>query len=232
MIFGTIHFPGKFGGLIKKDLRYFRRLLDSYIGIAITLATCSYLVFSARPEAGFVWAALIAVFLGNAAIGFNSFGLDSAAGFDRYLLFPVGNKTLLRTKNTAFVVAIAIQAIPIVGLAFWRLGFTNGSLTVIEAGLLTLAYLIYGNVMSVTQPAKMYFFRFSSGGSPISALGGAIFGSLPGLLMLRFLLEDSPFVVWQIAGMILVYSVLYVVSISWSANYFGRNRERIRLSIS
>jgi hypothetical protein len=63
------------------DFRYFRRLLDTYLGLAAAMLACLYLVVADVPSAGIFWSFIVVVFLCNGALAFNGFGLDNRAGF-------------------------------------------------------------------------------------------------------------------------------------------------------
>src|SRR5205807_1807467 len=156
-----LNLPGAAGGFAAKDFRYFRKLLDPYFGVLATIMGCFYLVNSTVPSAAGASVFVIIVFISHAPLAFNSFGLDTRSGLDRYALLPATGATILRGKNLAFLVVIGIQVAPIIGLTCWRLGLSAGALTLLEVASLAGAYLAWGNWMSITLPTKMEFFRFA-----------------------------------------------------------------------
>jgi hypothetical protein len=104
-------------------------------------------------------------------------------------------------------------------LAVWHLGLGPALLGVIEGSLIAIAYMTWGNLIAIGHRFKMEFFRFSSGGSPIDALAGVIFGSLPGAIAIR-LFGWSYW--WAIIAMTIVYCGMYWASLVWSGRKFDR----------
>lgn len=220
-------FPGKTGGLSAKDVRYFRRLLDPYLGL-LAGALCSfYLVTADVPSSGVFWIFIIIIFVPNASVAFNYFGLDNRSGLNRYTLLPVNGREILFSKNVAFVTVISVQLFLMILLAGWRLGLGVAVLGLVEAASLALAYMTWGNWMAVNHPFKMQFFRLSSGGPPIDAIGGVVFGSLPGVVAIRLFHENKPGILWIIILILLFYGALYLSSIMWVGRNFERKWERI-----
>lgn len=215
-------FRNKTGPISVKDLRYFRRLLDPYLGFILTVLGCFYLVFAERPGVEVFWICIIFIMFPNASLAFNSFGLDNKDGLDRYVLFPLTGREVIVSKNVSIFIFMAMQVAPVILFALWRLGFEAAQLGSIEAIVLMLAYLTWGNVISVSHRFQMEFFRFSSGGTPIDALVGVIFGSLPGAIAMRLF---SWRMWWAVALMVVIYFLMYAGSIVWS----GRRFERVRL---
>jgi len=220
-------FPGKMGGLSAKDFRYFRRLLDPYLGL-LAGALCSfYLVTADAPSSDVFWIFIIIIFVPNASVAFNCFGLDNRSGLDRYTLLPVNGKEIMLSKNLAFITVIGVQLLLMILLAGWRLGLGVAALGLVEVALLALAYMTWGNWLSVNHPFKMQFFRLSSGGAPVDVLGGVVFGCLPGVVAIRLFHENKPGVLWITILMLLLYGALYLCSVIWAGRNFERKRERI-----
>src|SRR5262249_34080784 len=61
--FASLTLPGQLGGLVAKDFRYFRRLLDFHLGIAVTLLGHVYLLSAGTPNVNIFLSLLIVVFL-------------------------------------------------------------------------------------------------------------------------------------------------------------------------
>lgn len=225
-------FPGKTGGLSAKDFRYFRRLLDPYLGLLVGALCSFYLATADNPSPDAFWIFIIIVFVPNAILAFNCFGLDNQAGLDRYALLPVSGKEIIFSKNLAFAAVISVQLFLMFLLAGWRLGLSVVALGFVEAASLAFAYTTWGNWMAVSHPFKMQLFRFSSGGSPIDAIGGVVFGSLPGAVVMYLLRTDSYSAVWKIALVLLVCAALYFVSIVKVGKHFDRKRESLARALS
>jgi len=206
-------FLGKTGPLSAKDFRYFRRLLDPYFGLLAGALGCFYLLSADTPTPEVFWIFIVLVFCPNAILTFNAFGLDSQSVIDRYALLPLSGREIIWSKNKAYVVTMLFELAPLFVLAMWRLGPSTVFFGIIEAALLSLAYLIWGNTIAVTHRFKMQFYRFSSGGSPIDALAGVIFGSVPGAIALQ-VFGGSKW--WVALIMLIVYGVLYWCSLTWS----------------
>ena len=164
----SIGFPGKLGGLVAKDFKYFRRLLDVYLQALAVGAGCVYLATAELPTRGIFLAFIVIFFLLGAAVPFNAFGLDQSAGLDRYALFPLPGKAIILSKNLAYLVVIAIQLTPLLLLALWQLGIRTTGIGLVMAAAQAFAYLSFGNWMSVSHPVKMQFFRFASSGAALA----------------------------------------------------------------
>jgi hypothetical protein len=213
-IFSSLRIPGPVGGLAAKDFRYFRRLLDPYLGVLAAALGSFYLVTAEVPSAGFFQVFLLSVFVLNAAPAFNSFGLDNRAGMDRLKLMPVTGTTILLSKNLAFMMIVGIQIAPLILLGGWRLGPLLGVLGIIEAAAVAAMYMAWGNWMSVNYPVKMHFFQFSSSnGQVVEVLAGIIFGSLPGVIAIILLNTSGVAAAWKIALLLFLSVLIYTISV-------------------
>jgi hypothetical protein len=228
---GRLEFPGRFGGLLKKDLRYFTRLLDLYFALPVVILFVNYLVWTSDPSPAIFRVVLILLFLTSISMAGNVFGLDTPLGLDRYNLFPLSGRDILFSKNLAFVVIFGILAAAIFPFALWRFGVRVTALGLVELVLLMLAYTSWGNWMSVRDPHKMQFYRFSAGGSPADGVTGMLFGSLPGVIMIYLLNQDSSQALWLIIPMTALSLVLYYLSVTRSGRRFEERQEHIRNSL-
>ena len=173
------------------------------------------------------------MFVCNASLAFNLFGLDNRAGIERLKLLPVTGKTILLSKNLAFLMFVSIQVMPLILLAGWRLGLPLGVFGIVEAAALTAMYLTWGNWMSVNHPFKLQFFQFSSSnGVVVEALAGIIFGSLPGLIASYSLHTDGFGAAWKIALILLFSSLFYFVSVMHMGVRFAQKQDRISSALS
>jgi hypothetical protein len=232
-MFNWLRIPGPAGGLAAKDFRYFRRLLDPYLGVLAAVFSCFYLVTADVPSAGVFQVLLLAVIIPNSALAFNLFGLDNRSEMERLRLMPVSGKTILLAKNLAFLMIVGVQVMPLVLLGCWRLGPLIGAMGLVEAMSMTAMFLVWGNWTSVNQPFKMHFFQFSSSnGQVVEAIGGLIFGSLPGMIAIYLLHSEGPVATWKIALILLCCAGLYLVSVSYLGNRFAQKQDRILNALS
>ena len=226
-----LRLPGRLGGLVSKDFRYFRRLLDSYFGVLASASCCLHLLVAADPSADVARILILVIFLGNSAIAFNLFGLDDRSGLDRYTLLPLSGKVTVLSKNLAFSLLVAAQLLPIFALVSLRLGVGETASELLEAVSVTAAYLAWGNWMSVSHPLKLQFFRFSSSGSALADnIGGLIVGSAPGVVAIWAL--RGPGVPWIVILVTLVSLALYALSLVLFGRRFERRREQMAVALS
>jgi len=225
--------PGASGRLAAKDLRYFRRLLDPYFGLLASALCCFYLVSSDAPSVSVVWIFIVIVFIPNSPLAFNSFGLDTRSGLNRYALLPASGATIMQGKNLAYVLIASVQVCPIILLVSWRFGLWVSAVGLVEAASLTAAYLAWGNWMSITFPTKMQFFRFAPvSGSLPEIIAGVVFGSIPGVLVIYVLWTKAEQALWAVLLILLVGAILYFFATIQSGKRFEQQREKIVRSIS
>jgi hypothetical protein len=228
---GWLRLPGRLGGLVAKDFRYFRRLLDPYFGVLASALCCLHLLVAEDPSADVARILVLVVFLGNSAIAFNLFGLDNRSGLNRYTLLPLSGKATVLSKNLAFAVLVAAQLLPIFVLVSLRLGVGETAAELLEAISVTAAYLAWGNWMSVCHPLKLHFYRFSSSGSALADnIGGLIFGSAPGVVAIWALSGRG--VPWIVILVTLVSLALCALSVVRFGRRLEQRREQIALALS
>ena len=232
-VFASLRIPGAAGGLAAKDFRYFRRLLDPYLGVLVAALGCFYLITADVISAGLFQVFLLIVFVPNASLAFNLFGLDNRAGMDRLKLLPVTGATILLAKNLAFLIIVGVQVMPLILLACWRLGLPFGALGFGEAGALAGMYMAWGNWMSVNHPIKMQFFQFAPPhGLVMEVMMGIMFGSLPGIVAVYFIHTEGLRAAWKIALVLSFSGLIYFVSLWHMGNRFSRKRDRILTALS
>jgi hypothetical protein len=232
-ILSSFRIPGPVGGLAAKDFRYFRRLLDPYFGVLAAALGCFYLVSAEVASAGLFQIFLLSVVVPSAPLAFNSFGLDNRAGMERLKLMPVTGKTILASKNLAFLMIVGVQVTPLVLLGSWRLGPLIGAIGIVETASMAAMYLTWGNWMSVNHPIKMHFFQFSSSnGLVVEAIAGIVFGSLPGMISIYFLHTEGTKAAWKIALILLFSGLSYFVSVLYLGNRFAQKQDRILSAVS
>ena len=230
VLLDSFRIPGRLSGLVAKDFRYFRRLLDSYLGLLASFVCCFHLVVAEAPSPEVFRILILIVFVANSAVAFNLFGLDNRSGLYRYAIMPLTGTATLLSKNLAFALLVGAQLFPMFMLAFWRLGFSASVGGIVEAVSLAAAYLAWGNWMSVNQPMKMLFFRFSSSGAALpDAIGGILFGSLPGVVAIYILKDRFP---WTVVLLVLVYMAIFVLSVVQFGKRLESKRESIAAALS
>ena len=176
---------------------------------------------------------LLSVFVPNASLAFNLFGLDNRAAMDRLKLMPVTGRTILLSKNLAFLMIVGIQVMPLIVLGCWRLGLPIGLLGFVEATALAAMYMAWGNWMSVNYPLKMQFFHFSSSnGLVVEALAGIMFGSLPGIIATYSLQKGGLQLAWTIALVMVFSGLFYFISLLRLGNRFAQKQDKIASALS
>jgi hypothetical protein len=232
-IFNSLRIPGPAGALAIKDFRYFRRLLDPYLGVLAAAVGCLYLVTAEVASAGFFLVFLMSVLLLNAAPAFNSFGLDNRAGMDRLKLMPLTGATILFSKNLAFMMIVGLQIAPLIMLASWRLSPLVGGIGVIVTASMTAMYMAWGNWMSVNHPVKMQFFQFSSShGQVLEVLTGIMLGSFPGMVAIYLMNTSGTRAGWKIGLLLLCSGFIYWVSVRQVGARFAQKVDRILNALS
>ena len=232
-IFDSLRIPGAVGGLAARDFRYFRRLLDPYFGVLVAAVGSLYLITTDVASAGLFQIFLLSVFACSAPLAFNLFGLDNRAVMDRIRLMPVSPHKVLLSNNLAFLMVVGIQVIPLIVLSSWRLGPGFGLFGIVETAGLAAMYLTWGNLMSVNHPFKLYFFQFSSSnGLVVEAIGGIMFGSIPGAVAVYALQTDRFGMTWKMPLLFLFSSLAYFVSFVRASERFGQKQETIANALS
>ena len=141
-------FPGRWGGLVSKDLRQMLRVLDFYLALLLSLSGVAYRIFGrpAEKEAFPILAIMVVLALSTYAQCL--FGLDWPHGWNRYRQYPLRGRNLLLAKDAAFLLlALILSAAldPLAGLAA------------------ALAALAIGHHASVYTPVPQKRWRFTGG---------------------------------------------------------------------
>jgi len=227
--------PGKFAGLVAKDLRHFQRLPDLYFGLLVVIVSALYLISAPDPSVQVLWPILILYFASNVMAPFNFFGADDAVGFDRYMLMPLTGKMIILSKNIACLLLVAVQTVPLVCLVVWRMGWLMGFLSLIEVGGMMFCYMSWGNWISISHPRRIHFHRFASEGPLPEILLGVVFGSLPGVLGVAVAVkENNSFssLIWQMTLIFIASFVIYLGSLSRFGKAMEQRRESIKAALS
>jgi hypothetical protein len=228
----NLSIPGRLGGLVGKDLRHYRRLLDVYLGVLALGAGSFYLISVDVASVDLSIIFLMAVLLPNAPLAFNYFGLDNASGLDRYALLPLRGRVILLSKNLAYAVFLLVQASPLLILTTVRLGLEGGVVLLATTVASLCAYLTWGNIMAISHPVKMHFFRFSSSTSSlIDAMAGIMFSSSPAALVL-LLLNTTVNSIALISLVPVAFGVMCVLSLLLSERRLAKNWEKLMRAVA
>ena len=222
----TLWFPGRFGGLVRKELYYFRKLLDFWPG-ALLVAAISVASLFGSPEPIIRQSIILIVFAMNVNAIMNCFGLDTAAELNRYFILPLRGKDVLLVKNLGLAVIVAAQLALLILTAAWRFGPVEAAAEIIVAAVLLLSHLAWGNLVSVGAPFKMQFYRLASNGAPLTVLAGVTIGSAPGVVVLFLLNSESRLAAPAIAVILLLATAAYLVSLHYAGRSFEHRRHII-----
>ena len=224
----VLWFPGRFGGLVRKEQYYFRKLLDLWMGLLLVVAISVASLFGSPPPI-VRQSIILIVFALNVNVIMNCFGTDTAAELNRYAILPLRGKEVLLVKNLGLTVIVAAQLALLILTAAWRSGPVEAGAEIIEAAVLLLSHLAWGNLVAVAAPFKMQFYRLASGGAPLTMMAGATIGSVPGLsvIVLFRLHSESPFAAMAIAVILLLVIAAYLVSLHYAGRSFEHRRHII-----
>jgi hypothetical protein len=189
-------FPGRLGGLVRKNMREILSLLDPYAALLISLGGGTYRVLGTRPdpEAFAIIGLLVALTMSTYAQSL--FGLEFGSSMTRYRLLPLGGWEILLAKDIAFLTILFVLLLPLDPGPGMTLG---------------LVALALGHHSSVVLELPQQRWRFTGGRLlPVGALQ-AVGGMTLGFLEYR-------------RGLVIMAAAAagYLVSLS----YYGRRWER------
>lgn len=222
----VLWFPGRFGGLVRKEQLEFRKLLDVWPGLLLVVAVSVASLFGPLPPI-VRQAIIVIVFVMNTNAIMNCLGLNTSAELNRYAILPLRGRDVLLIKNLGLAVIVAAQLTLLILIAVWRSGPVEAAAEVLVAAVLLLSHLAWGNLVSVTAPFKMQFYRFASSGEPLTAMAGNTIGSAPAVVVLFLLHSESSWAATAIAGVLLLSLAVYLVSLHYSGRSFERRRHVI-----
>jgi hypothetical protein len=218
-----IKLPGKLGGLVGKEQRYYRKTFFPWLGILLTLV-CSFALLKNAIPPIILETAILLIFICNLDLISNSFGWDRVPEINRYLLFPLRGRDIVLVKNLGIAIIGAAQILPLLLLAGWRFGWIIAGVSLIEVLTLLLAHLAWGNLCSVCYPHKEHFYRLSSGGGSnlFVMLAGTVIGYLPGVAVIYLTQAGAGSLALKISGILLLTIAVYLGSLYCAGRMFER----------
>ena len=108
-------FPGRLGGLVRKNMREILSLLDPYAALLISIGGGAYRLFGAHPDpAAFaIIGLLVALTMSTYAQSLFGRELGSGSGMTRYRLLPLGGWEILLAKDIAFLATLFVLLLPL-----------------------------------------------------------------------------------------------------------------------
>ena len=116
--------------------------------------------------------------------------------------------------------------------AAWRFGLRDAGAEIIVVAITLLSHLTWGNIVSVIAPFRMPFYRMSSGAAPLTALAGMTLGSIPAVVVLFLLDQESASSAPGIAVILFLVIAAYLVSLHHSGRRFEHRRHIIAERLS
>ena len=141
-------FPGRWGGLIQKNLRQMLTALDFYAALALALGGTLYRLLGARPDPDAFLILALVVVIAVSTYGQCLFGLDLPWGIARYRVLPLRGFEILLAKDIAFLCVAIVLVAPLALLP----GLAGA-----------LVALAVGHHASVLQPQRQTRWRFAGG---------------------------------------------------------------------
>jgi hypothetical protein len=227
----VLWFPGRFGGLVRKEQFYFRKLLDLWLGLLLVLAVSIASLFGPLP-AILRQSIILIVFALNTNVMMNGFGMDTGAELGRYAILPLRGREVVLIKNVGLALIVAAQMALLIVTAAWRFGLRDAGAEIIVVAITLLSHLTWGNIVSVIAPFRMPFYRMSSGAAPLTALAGMTLGSIPAVVVLFLLDQESASSAPGIAVILFLVIAAYLVSLHHSGRRFEHRRHIIAERLS
>lgn len=153
------HLPNPLEAAVGKERRFLWRTLDARLGLAIGVGGALWILLSKEPLACVLWAGIILIVLSEAAVPLNAFGLDRAAGVDRYHVLPIQGRDVILSKNLACFTVVLWQIIPLVAAAALWFGLPIGAAGLSAGVSYVLINASWGNFVSIRVPAARDFYN-------------------------------------------------------------------------
>jgi ABC-type transport system involved in cytochrome c biogenesis ATPase subunit len=134
--------------------------------------------------------------------------------------------------HNPLAIIVGLQLSVALPFAFWRLGWREVSIGLVEAAALSFAFLAWGNMDSVSAPYKMRFYRETGGGSVFDALIGMTLCSLPGVAIIYLTRFNSELLAAKIASLLALTALVYLGSLHFAGRKFERDWQKISCRLS
>jgi hypothetical protein len=169
--------PGRFGGLVQKDIRQMLSVLDPYVALILMVGGVCYRLFGQNPDpdSSGILAMLVVFALSTSAQCL--FGLDLRSGIERYRVLPLRGHAILLAKDLAFLMILVVLVLPL------------ALLPGLAAGLVVLGV---GHHASIVRPVPQTRWRFTGG----AVLPTGLFQVVPMMAIGIAIARDS---VWYFA---------------------------------
>jgi hypothetical protein len=140
--------------LLRKNLRFFTRILDPYLALLFSIAAAGTEYFGAWMTPAKVLLPLlpIAIFLTPAVL--NPFGLETPAELNRYRLFPQPYWKLLFQKHLALGALFLACALPVLATCALRMSLLDACANAAQALLVLVCWLLTGLILMRTRAAR------------------------------------------------------------------------------
>src|SRR5262249_41113867 len=135
-------------------------------------------------------------------------------------------------KNLGYAIIVGLQISVTLPFAFWRLGWREVFIGLIEAAALSFAYMGWGNMDSVSAPYKMRFYRDTGGGSIFDALIGMTLCSLPGVAIIYLTRLNPELLAAKLVSVLALTALVYLVSLHFAGRRFEREWQKISYRLS
>ena len=140
-------FPGRLGGLVRKNMREMLSVLDIYIAVLLSAGATAYRFLAPHPDPDAFPILAMVVALAMSTYAQCLFGLDvRSSAMMRYRMLPLAGWEILLAKDLAFLAVLFVLVVPLHPAA----GMTFG-----------LAALAIGHFPSLCLPAAQQRWRFT-----------------------------------------------------------------------
>jgi hypothetical protein len=208
--------------LFRKEISYFARTLDPYLGLIISFGfSYSELLASWLTPAKAVVPLLLVAAVQLSAI-VNPFALDNAAEKDRYRLMPLPAWKISVHKHVALTTILLFTMSPLLVAALVRMTLMQDLATFVELSIILLSWLCSGVILmrlDESRNIRMSFGSLSGTGFSFGLFGLAVLILVSAPLTSALLLRSgtSPLAVILSAGLLCALGGIYSVGLHSSS---------------
>ncbi|HXM40834.1 MAG TPA: hypothetical protein VN924_06250 [Bryobacteraceae bacterium] len=106
-------FPGRLGGVVRKNMREILSLLDPYAALLLSAGGAAYRFFGAHPDPEAFAIIGLLVGLTMSTYAQSLFGLEFDSSMTRYRLLPLAGWEILFAKDIAFLAILSMLLLPL-----------------------------------------------------------------------------------------------------------------------